>query len=215
MNLRRSSTFSPISVEKIVLGGDGVLQSHLQQRARLRIHRGFPELLGIHFAQALEPRDAELLLGVLQHVSQHCLRVFLAHFVAIVRDGERRLIVRGELPAAASADACNSGEPASAQLMRRSTPLRTTSSCRLCSSSKPSSASIFSFSFSMDFGQRLQFLLVLEVAFLLDVALRQQFHQPGIAQTPPQPRGHLLILLHVEQKLRSARRPPVLFRPCL
>src|ERR1700691_4716463 len=35
-------------------GGDGILQAHLQQRARLGVHGGGPELLGIHFAEALE-----------------------------------------------------------------------------------------------------------------------------------------------------------------
>ena len=76
MNLRRSSTFSPISVEKIVLGGDGVFQAHLQQRARLGVHRGFPELLGIHFAQALESRDGEIFLRVFEDVVQHVRALF-------------------------------------------------------------------------------------------------------------------------------------------
>ena len=35
------------------LGRGGVLDAHLQQRARLGLHRGFPKLFGVHLAQTL------------------------------------------------------------------------------------------------------------------------------------------------------------------
>src|SRR5689334_5305218 len=44
-----------------------IFQFHLQQRARVRVHRRFPELRGIHFAEALEPRDGEIFLRVFHH----------------------------------------------------------------------------------------------------------------------------------------------------
>src|SRR3954454_6566334 len=45
------------------LGLRGVLDRHLLERARLRVHRGLAQLLGVHLAEALEPvqPDARLL----------------------------------------------------------------------------------------------------------------------------------------------------------
>jgi hypothetical protein len=40
-----------------LVGGDAVLDLHLEQPPRLRVHRRLPELLGIHFAQSLVPLD--------------------------------------------------------------------------------------------------------------------------------------------------------------
>ena len=60
MNLRRLSTSSPISVEKISFGLGDVLQIHLEQRARFGVHGGFPELLGVHLAQTLVALDGDL-----------------------------------------------------------------------------------------------------------------------------------------------------------
>src|SRR5690606_4325559 len=45
-------------------GGDGVLDPHAQQAAGIRVDRGFPQLLGGHFAQALEALDLATLLGL-------------------------------------------------------------------------------------------------------------------------------------------------------
>ena len=61
MNLRRGSTSSPISVEKMMSASYGVLDPHLQQRARLRVHRRLPELLRVHLAEALVALDLEAL----------------------------------------------------------------------------------------------------------------------------------------------------------
>ena len=60
-----------------IFGGYGVFEAHLEERARFGVHRGFPELLGIHFAEALEARDGELLFGVFEDVIQKRLRAFL------------------------------------------------------------------------------------------------------------------------------------------
>ncbi len=96
MNLRRSSTFSPISVVKIFSAATTSSSFHLQQRARFGVHGGFPELLGIHFAQALEPGDGELFFGVLEDVGEHFGGACLGDFVAVARHGEGRLIGFGD-----------------------------------------------------------------------------------------------------------------------
>src|SRR5687768_9640448 len=41
-----------------LVGGNRVLDADLQQAARIRVHRGVPQLFRIHFAQALEALDA-------------------------------------------------------------------------------------------------------------------------------------------------------------
>src|SRR6266852_3569410 len=43
---------------------DRVFEFHLQQGTRVRVHRRVPELLGVHFAQALESRDGEVFFGI-------------------------------------------------------------------------------------------------------------------------------------------------------
>src|SRR2546430_10980472 len=42
------------------IGRGGVLDVHPEQRARLRVHRGLPQLLRVHLAEALEPLRLEL-----------------------------------------------------------------------------------------------------------------------------------------------------------
>ena len=66
MNSRRGSTTSPIRVREDLVGGDRILDAHLQQAARFRIHRGVPQLFGIHFAQALEALDRAAFLGLVE-----------------------------------------------------------------------------------------------------------------------------------------------------
>jgi hypothetical protein len=66
MNSRRGSTTSPISVLKICVGGDRVFDPHLQQAAGVRVHRGFPQLFRVHFAEALEALDLAAFLGFFQ-----------------------------------------------------------------------------------------------------------------------------------------------------
>ena len=53
MNSRRGSTMSPISWSKMYVGLVDLLDLHLQQRARVGVERGLPELLRVHLAQAL------------------------------------------------------------------------------------------------------------------------------------------------------------------
>ena len=48
-----------------VVGDRGVLHRHLQQRARLGVHRGLAELLPVHLAETLEPADLDLAALVL------------------------------------------------------------------------------------------------------------------------------------------------------
>src|SRR6266702_1040411 len=75
-----------------IFSRDGVFELHFEERARIRVHRGFPELRRIHFAEALEPRDGEIFLRVFHHVAQHVLRFFLGGLVAVARDEEGRLV---------------------------------------------------------------------------------------------------------------------------
>ena len=183
MNLRRSSTFSPISVVKIVLRLDHVFELHLQQRARLGVHGGGPELVGIHLPQALEARDGELLLGVLEHESQHLRGVLLAHLVAIARDRERRLIRGGDGPAQ---------RPQPLLVGRRSQrPIDARRMARAISQHQLMQAVLLvidDLAFHLDLGlfdgleQRLQRFLVLEIRFLFEIAGGQQVHQRAVAQ---------------------------------
>ena len=54
MNMRRGSTSSPISIcEDARSASIASSTLHLQQRPRLRIHRGVAELLGVHLAESL------------------------------------------------------------------------------------------------------------------------------------------------------------------
>src|SRR3954471_4690488 len=74
------------------LGLGGVLDRHLLERARLRVHRRLAQLVGVHLAQALEAveADARLLADHLEHGrAQRLERQRLLGLVA-ERDGERR-----------------------------------------------------------------------------------------------------------------------------
>src|SRR5262245_46253587 len=74
------------------LGLGGVLDGHLLQRARLRIHRRLAELVRVHLAQALESveADARLLAHRVEHgVAQRLERERLLRLVP-ERDRERR-----------------------------------------------------------------------------------------------------------------------------
>src|SRR5215469_6142310 len=75
-----------------LLGFDNVFEFDFQQGARFRVHGGFPELRGIHFTKALEPRDGEVFFGVFHDVGQNIGGVFLGGLVAIPGDGEGRLV---------------------------------------------------------------------------------------------------------------------------
>ena len=67
MKLRRGSTWSPISVEKI---SSAVIASSIcvfSSRRVVGIHRRFPQLLGIHLAQALVALGAHAALDFAEH----------------------------------------------------------------------------------------------------------------------------------------------------
>ena len=72
-----------------VFGRDGIFQFDLKQGAGIRIHRGFPQLLRVHFAQALESGDGEIFLRVFDDVVQDVDDLFLGDFVAVAGDDER------------------------------------------------------------------------------------------------------------------------------
>src|SRR5689334_3282881 len=47
-----------------LIGADRILDADLQQTSGIRIDGGFPQLLRIHFAEALEARDRAAALGL-------------------------------------------------------------------------------------------------------------------------------------------------------
>ena len=58
MNSRRASTSSPMSTREQLVGLGGVVERDLEQQPGLRVHRGLPELGGVHLAETLEPLHA-------------------------------------------------------------------------------------------------------------------------------------------------------------
>src|SRR5882762_10082093 len=52
---------------KQIVGGGGVIEPYLHESAASRVHRGLPELFGVHFAQSLEAGDFHPLLTNLAH----------------------------------------------------------------------------------------------------------------------------------------------------
>ena len=50
-----------------VIGLGHVIDFHLQKRARLRVQRGFPELVRVHFAQTLVALQRQAFFTLLQH----------------------------------------------------------------------------------------------------------------------------------------------------
>jgi hypothetical protein len=57
------------------VGGDGVVDLHFEQAAHRRVHGGFPELFGVHFAQAFVALDAEVALGFVEQPVEGVLEV--------------------------------------------------------------------------------------------------------------------------------------------
>src|SRR3954451_15059314 len=53
-------------IGKEPLGGRRILDRHALQRARLRVHGGHPELLGVHLAETLEALEPDALLGEIE-----------------------------------------------------------------------------------------------------------------------------------------------------
>ena len=207
MNLRRSSTFSPISVVKISSAATTSSSLTLQQRARLGVHRGFPELLGIHFAQALEPRDGEIFLGVLQHVGQHVARHSPSSTLSPLR-----VTVKGGLsairrsPRPASRRRLYSGRrrkrPIDSRRWRRRhcpAPIR-----RGCAPRRRRSLpSRSSFAFSMALGSFSSAFLSSKSAFFSRSLAASKSTRRRLAQPPRHLGGDQIVLLHVQQELRQ------------
>src|ERR1700728_3957739 len=184
------------------LGRDGVLQAHFQQRARLGVHRGGPELLRVHFGQTFETRDGEIFLGVFQNIIQHGKRILLHDLVAIVGHREGRLVAfpdrlvegaqalvvwrRCQRPVDAALAAVGQYQLVQAVLLiKRELGLE------------------IQFGLLDRFHQLLQFLLVGEIGFLVEVAFGQQLDKFRIAQTATELRENLFQLLNVQKKLRE------------
>ena len=70
-----------------------ILQAHLQQRALLGIHGGFPQLLGVHFAQPFVALHADVALAFVLDVVQQVAPVRLRFAMVVLHHRERRLIV--------------------------------------------------------------------------------------------------------------------------
>src|SRR5713226_10078523 len=51
-----------------ILCRNGVFKLYLKQRACVRVQGRVPQLLGVHFAESLESRDGEILLGIFNDV---------------------------------------------------------------------------------------------------------------------------------------------------
>ena len=174
----------------------------MQQGARFGVHGGGPELLGIHFAEALEARDGEFFFGVFEDVAEQ------RRAISLVTLSPLCVMVKGGLSFSSMAwrsvrRRLYSGVAASAQLMRRSPPFLRSSSCRLCSSSNSSFGFELELGFFDGLGELLQFLLVGEVGFLFEIAFGEQLDELGIAQAAAEFRGNLVVLLNIQQELRE------------
>ena len=84
--------------------------------------------------------------------------------------------------------------------MRRSPPFFRSSSCRLCSSSKMNLISRSSFFFLDGLDEFLQFFLVGEIGFLVELAFGQQLHEFRFAQAAAQLGGHLIVFLNIQKE---------------
>src|SRR5712691_9962435 len=187
-----------------IFSRDGILKFHLEERAGVRVHRGLPELRRIHFAKTLEPRDGEIFLRDLHHVAQHVLRFFLGGFVAVARDEEGRLVEFLDLfgqraQALVFGRGCQC--PVDFLVVRRA-KLDFVQTVLFVESD-------FAFELQFDlfdfFQQLFEGFFLLELGFLVQTALGEQFGEASVAQAPPELRRHGLVLLHVQQERSQSR----------
>ena len=215
MNLRRSSTFSPISVEKISSAATASSRRTFSSVRDFRVHGGVPKLLGIHFAQALETGDGEFFLGVLEHVIQHAawhLPSRLFRPCARSVNGRRS---RSAMAECRVRRRLYSAVQASAQLMRRSPPFFSTSSCRLCSSSNINLCFQLQLRLFDGLGQFLQFFLVAEIGLSYRVRFPPASSTSfGSRRRRAKLRRHLIVFLNIQQECASGRRLRSPCRPC-
>src|ERR1700691_2014856 len=180
-------------------GGDGIFQAHFEQGAHFRVHGGVPQLLWIHFAEALEARDGEIFLGVFQDVIEQAERIFLHDFVAIVGDGEGAAIEFGD----------GRGESAQTLIIRHGREGPIDAAFATVFQDQLVQAVLFvedEFRFEVELGffdglhQLLQFLFVGEIGFLVEVAFGQQINKFRFAQAAAQFRGDLVVFLNIQEK---------------
>src|SRR6266545_1049872 len=81
-----------------LVGTDRVVHTHLEKGARLRIHRGLPELLRVHLPQPLVALEGHALFGGAHDDLDELVERAGDHFLArIVHDGTRALVERRDL----------------------------------------------------------------------------------------------------------------------
>src|SRR6266545_2342308 len=84
-----------------LVGAHRVIHGHPEQRARLRIHGGFPELLGVHLAQSLVALERHPVLREVHHHLDEPIERVRDHLFAIaVHHRARALVESGNLPVA-------------------------------------------------------------------------------------------------------------------
>src|SRR5277367_2859332 len=180
-------------------GCDGIFQAHFEQGAHFGVHGGVPQLLGIHFAQALETGDGEIFFGVFQNVIEQAERIFFHDFVAIVGDGEGAAIEIGD----------GGGESAQAFVIWRGCERPIDAPLAAIFQHKFVEAVLFvedEFCFEVElflfdgFYQLLQFFLVGEIGFLVELAFREQVHQFWFAQPAAEFGGNLIVFLNIQEE---------------
>ena len=76
------------------LGLGGIVDAHLEQRARCGFHRGLPQLVGIHLTQALVALDVELVRAA--HLGEHGAKRALVVDIALDLGGAGVLLLDAE-----------------------------------------------------------------------------------------------------------------------
>src|SRR5271156_4161464 len=180
-------------------GGYGIFQAHFQQGAHFRVHSGVPQLLGIHFAEALEAGDGEIFLGIFQDVIEQAERIFLHDFVAIVGDGEG--------PAIEFGDGCC--ESAQTFVIGRGRERPIDAAFAAIFQDQLVQAVLFvedEFGFEVELGffdllhEFLQFLFVGEIGFFVEFAFCEQVNEFWFAQAAAELGGDLIVLLNIQEK---------------
>src|SRR6201998_2080981 len=184
--------------------GDGVFELHLQQRAGVRVHGGFPQLLGVHFAQALESSDGEILFGVFHDVVEDVRGFFPGDFRAVARHGERRMVELLDLLGWGAEPLLFSGRgntPADLLIVRKA-ELNFVEAVFLVESN---------FAFKLEFGllnfleKFFQRLLVFEIRFLFKAAFGTEFDEAGFPQAATEFGCGGIVFLHVQKEGGEAR----------
>src|SRR5215470_1775071 len=78
-----------------LVSADRILHAHPEQGARLRIHGGLPELLGVHLAQALVALQGDPILGGAHDHLDQLVEALRGDFLAVGVDHRARTFVEG------------------------------------------------------------------------------------------------------------------------